>query len=70
VYVASLVLLGGAAVTLALGIRAEGLGLLYVSIACSVLAWISAMAVMVRQIRRARTFTDRGETTATSRGGG
>jgi hypothetical protein len=70
VYAASLILLGGAAVTLALGIQAEGVGLLYLSIACSALAWISAMAVMVRQIRRARTFTDRGGETATSPGGG
>jgi hypothetical protein len=54
VYAASLVLLGGAAVTLALGIQAEGLGLLYVSIACSGLAWVFAVVAAVRRIRRGR----------------
>lgn len=54
-YPASLVLLGGAAVTLALGIDAEGLGLLYASIACSGLAWILAVVAAVRRIRADRT---------------
>lgn len=54
-YAASLVLLGGAAVTLVLGIQAEGLGLLYASIACSGLAWTFAVVAAVRRLRRGRT---------------
>jgi hypothetical protein len=54
VYAASLVLLGGGVVTLVLGIQAEGLGLLYLSIACSSLAWISAVVSTVRRILRGR----------------
>jgi hypothetical protein len=54
VYAASLVLLGGAAVTLALGIQAEGLGLLYVSIGSSGLAGVFAVVAAVRRIRGGR----------------
>ncbi|HEV8573005.1 MAG TPA: hypothetical protein VGR49_08185 [Actinomycetota bacterium] len=53
-YAASLVLLGAAAVTLALGVQAEGLGLLYVSIACSALAWVAVSLALLRRLRRPR----------------
>jgi hypothetical protein len=58
VYAASLVLLGAAAVTLALGVQADGLGLLYVSIACSALTLGSVAAAVVRRIRRGRAAAE------------
>jgi hypothetical protein len=54
-YAASLVLLTAAAVTLALGIQGEGLGLLFVSVACSVLAAGSVGVAVVRRVRRGRS---------------
>jgi hypothetical protein len=59
VYVASLILLGAAAVTLAMGIQGEGLRLLYVSVACSALAAGSAGVAMVRRLRHDRSVTGR-----------
>jgi hypothetical protein len=52
VYIVSLVLLAVAAVTLALGIQREGVGVLFLSIGCSVLAAASAGVAVVRRLRR------------------
>jgi hypothetical protein len=54
VYAASLVFLGAAAVTLALGIQSDGLGFLYASVACSALALVSIATAALRRIRRGR----------------
>jgi hypothetical protein len=52
VYLASLVLLAAATVTLALGIQQEGSSALLVSVACSVLAAASAAVAVGRRLRR------------------
>ena len=56
-YIASLVLLSAAAVSLALGIQTEGVTLLFLSIACSALAAGSAGIAAVRRMRRGRRAT-------------
>jgi hypothetical protein len=52
VYLASLVLLAAATVTLALGIQQEGSSALLVSVGCSVLAAASAAVTVARRLRR------------------
>jgi hypothetical protein len=54
VYPASLILLAAAAATLALGIQREGVAVLMLSIACSVLAAAFAGGAVVRRLRRVR----------------
>jgi hypothetical protein len=68
VYAASLVLLGAAAVTLALGIQSDGLGFLYASVACSVLALVSVAAAVLRRIRRRRPVDAADRTSRTPAG--
>ncbi|MGH2682679.1 MAG: hypothetical protein ACRDIX_05545 [Actinomycetota bacterium] len=58
-YAASLVFLAAAAVTLAVGIQGEGLRLLFVSVACSVLAAGSVSVAVVRRVRRGRSAAGR-----------
>lgn len=57
-YAASLIFLAAAAVTLALGIRREGLELLFVSIACSGVAAVAILTTLGRRLRASRSGTD------------